>query len=125
LNEHVLPLLAPFRVHSGCGSPCSAASWAKVDVPFAAGRGYLGERIHGDADASPHDGRSSIAASPGVQLDVNPGAMFLYKRTSSAEIGDQRCRRHWPQPGLHLLDEARMRLFLEVVRPLHRHRVGR
>jgi hypothetical protein len=53
LNEQVLPLLAPFRVPLRVRLTVRRhASWAKVDVPFAAARGYLGyERIHGDPDS--------------------------------------------------------------------------
>jgi hypothetical protein len=53
LNEQVLPLLAPFRVPLRVRLTVRHhASWARVDVPFAAARGYLGyERIHGDADS--------------------------------------------------------------------------
>lgn len=53
LNEQVLPLLAPFRVPLRVRLTVRHhASWAKVDIPFAAARGYLGyERIHGDADS--------------------------------------------------------------------------
>jgi hypothetical protein len=53
LNERVLPLLAPFRVPLRVRLTVRRhASWARVDVPFAAARGYLGyERIEGDADS--------------------------------------------------------------------------
>lgn len=53
LNEQVLPLLAPFRVPLQVRLTVRHhASWARVDVPFAAMRGYLGyERIAGDADS--------------------------------------------------------------------------
>jgi hypothetical protein len=53
LNEQVLPLLAPFRVPLRVRLTVRHhASWVRVDVPFAATRGYLGyERIHGDADS--------------------------------------------------------------------------
>ena len=70
LNEQVLPLLAPFRVPLRVRLTVRRhASWAKVDVPFAAGRGYLGyERIHGDADA----GHTTVIyrGVAGVQLRV-------------------------------------------------------
>jgi hypothetical protein len=53
LNEQVLPLLAPFRVPLRVRLTVRRhASWARVDIPFAAMRGYLGyERIEGDPDA--------------------------------------------------------------------------
>jgi hypothetical protein len=53
LNEQVLPLLVPFRIPLRVRLTVRRhASWAKVDIPFAAARGYLGyERIHGDADS--------------------------------------------------------------------------
>ena len=53
LNEQVLPLLAPFRVPIRVRLTVRHhASWSKVDVPFAAARGYLGyERIEGDANS--------------------------------------------------------------------------
>lgn len=53
LNEHFLPLLAPFRIPLRVRLTVRFhASWAKVDVPFARERGYLGyERIRGDAES--------------------------------------------------------------------------
>ena len=53
LNEQVLPLLAPFRVPLRVRLTVRHhASWARVDIPFARTRGYLGyERIEGDPDA--------------------------------------------------------------------------
>lgn len=53
LNDHFLPLLAPFRIPLRVRLTVRFhASWAKVDVPFARERGYLGyERIRGDAES--------------------------------------------------------------------------
>jgi hypothetical protein len=70
LNERVLPLLAPFRVPLRVRLTVRRhASWARVDIPFAANRGYLGyERIEGDPDA----GHTTVIyrGTTGVRLRV-------------------------------------------------------